>query len=165
LLIQLGDAEASSHSYLIKTRPWPKPSFPTLVQSDTAKLENLAKSVPQGDRLQVFGLSVDPLYVFVCGILWHQHRHAGAGWDLIQFSRSPDMDVRAMAADLLAKTDRSPRRARVTKSATRDVASPDGQGPSKVAEMNTPYGLEIVENVWPASCERIIGSVVSLPMF
>jgi CRP/FNR family transcriptional regulator len=89
-------------------------------------------------------------------MLWHQQRDASAGWDLIQSLRSPDREARAMAAALLAKTEHSRllvrdlRRARahVTKPAARNVSHPPphGQVPSKVAEMNTPYGLEIVEN-------------------
>ncbi len=59
-----------------------------------------------------------------------------------------------MAASLLAKTEharllvRDLRRARVrvTKPAALSVENPVEQTPSKVAEMNTPYGLEIVES-------------------
>jgi hypothetical protein len=59
-----------------------------------------------------------------------------------------------IAAALLAKTEharllvRDLRRARVhvAKPVTRNVGCCDALGPSKVAEMNTPYGLEIVES-------------------
>ena len=55
---------------------------------------------------------------------------------------------------MLAKTEharlliRDLRRARghVTKPAAHKVGNPDGQAPSKVTEMNTPYGLEIVDS-------------------
>jgi CRP/FNR family transcriptional regulator len=59
-----------------------------------------------------------------------------------------------MAAALLAKTEharllvRDLRRARahLTKPAARNEGDPDGQEPIKVVEMNTPYGLEIVDS-------------------
>jgi CRP/FNR family cyclic AMP-dependent transcriptional regulator len=102
----------------------------------------------------MFGASADPLYLFSCGVLWHQERDASAGWELIQCLRSQEADARAVAAALLSKTEharllvRDLRRARahVTKPAVRNVSDPDGQAPSKVAEMNTPYGLEIVDS-------------------
>jgi len=62
--------------------------------------------------------------------------------------------VRTTAAALLAKTeagrilvrDLRRARARAAKPAARNLAMPNGQQLMKVAEMNTPYGLEIVEN-------------------
>jgi hypothetical protein len=109
-------------------------------------LENPAGQVATQDRQQEFGASVDPLYLFSCGMLWHQQRDASAGWELIQFLRSKDKGTRAIAAALLAKTEharllvRDLRRARahVAKPATSNVGCRDGHGPSKVAEMNTP---------------------------
>jgi CRP/FNR family cyclic AMP-dependent transcriptional regulator len=128
------------------------PSFPIPVQ--TAKPEDLAAPPRRGDRPQEFGPFVDPLYLLSCAALWHQQRDASAGWELIHFLRSRDRDARAIAAALLAKTEharllvRDLRRARAhaSKPATRNPGRPDGQVPSKVAEMNTPYGLEIVES-------------------
>ena len=125
-----------------------------LIQSNPASSESLAGPETQGYERQESGASVDPLYLFSRGVLWHQERDAGAGWDLIQFLRSPDRDVRSMAAALLAKTEHSRllvrdlrrARARVAKPAARNVPPPQAQAPSKVAEMNTPYGLEIVES-------------------
>jgi len=131
-----------------------RPSFPIRIQTDAAKSQDVAKSSLQGGRAPELGGRVDPLYLFSRGVLWHQHRDASAGWDLIQCLRSPDREVRAMAAALLAKTEharllvRDLRRARahVNKPAVRNVPRPYGQVPGKVAEMNTPYGLEIVES-------------------
>jgi CRP/FNR family transcriptional regulator, cyclic AMP receptor protein len=130
------------------------PPFPILVQTDSAKPEDLAGPPRRGNRPQEFGASVDPLYLFSCGVLWHQQRDASAGWELIQYLRSPDRDARAIAAAVLAKTEharllvRDLRRARahVSKPAIRKVGRPDGQAPGKVSAMNTPYGLEIVES-------------------
>jgi CRP/FNR family transcriptional regulator, cyclic AMP receptor protein len=133
--------------------------FPMPMQNNSAKLEDLAGSPAGGKRLQEFGASVDPLYLFSCAVLWHQEREATAGWELIQFLRSRDGEARAMAAALLAKTERARllvrdlRRVRVRKPAARDVVQPAGQAPGKVAEMNTPYGLEIVESC--LSCKLV----------
>ena len=126
-------------------------SLPILVRTDAVRASVLAA---MNKTQQVSGLSVDPLYVFFRGVLWHQEGDAGAGWDLIRFLQSPDRDLRATAASLLAKTehgrllvrDMRRARARITKPAAQNVASPSRQQPIKVAEMNTPYGLEIVEN-------------------
>ncbi len=131
-----------------------RPSFPILVQTDSAKLEGLAGLAPKGNRAQAFCASVDPLYLFSCGVMWHRERDASAGWELIQFLRSQDKGSRGIAAALLARTEharlliRDLRRARVrvTKPAALSVDNPVGQTPSKVDGMNTPYGLEIVES-------------------
>lgn len=130
------------------------PSFPIPIQTDSTKLQDAAKPRLEESGAQEFSGRVDPLYLFSLGVLWHQHRNASAGWDLIQFLRSPDREVRAMAATLLAKTEyarilvRDLRRARahVPKPAAPNVPRPYGQMPSKVAEVNTPYGLEIVDS-------------------
>jgi CRP/FNR family cyclic AMP-dependent transcriptional regulator len=163
LLIQLGAARCrGSVEPVISGRDaggrrnpaGPRPSFPILIQTNSAK----AAEDSAGPTVQRSGkepaTSVDPLYLFSCGVLWHQHRDASAGWDLIQSLRSPDREARAMAAALLAKTEHSRllvrdlrrARARVTKPVPHNVPPPHGQVPSKVAEMNTPYGLEIVES-------------------
>jgi CRP/FNR family cyclic AMP-dependent transcriptional regulator len=130
-----------------------KPAFPMQVQTDSAKLEISAGVVPKGCGSQV-SAAVDPLYLFSCGLLWRRHRDTSAGWELIQSLRSQDKGARAIAAALLAKTEyarllvRDLRRARahVIKPAAQSVSRPDGQGPSKVVEVNTPYGLEIVDS-------------------
>jgi CRP/FNR family transcriptional regulator, cyclic AMP receptor protein len=125
-----------------------------LAQTRAAQPGNLAGPAPKGSGVQALGVSADLLYLFSCGALWHQQRDASAGWELIQFLRSQDTDARAVAAALLAKTEHSRllvrdlRRAliHIKKPAARDAGDPDGQAPSKVAEMNTPYGLEIVDS-------------------
>jgi len=131
-----------------------KVSFPLRIQTGSAKTEDLAKPAAEGTRPQNLGASVDPLYLFSRGVLWHQQRDASAGWDLIQFLRSPDREIRAMAASMLAKTEHSRllvrdlRRARadVTKPTVGNPPRPFGQLLNKVPEMNTPYGLEIVDS-------------------
>jgi CRP/FNR family transcriptional regulator, cyclic AMP receptor protein len=138
------------------------PPFPILVQTDAAQPGDLAGPAPTGTRAQTFGVPVDPLYLLSCGVLWHQQRDASAGWELIQFLRSRDSDTRAVAAALLAKTEharllvRDLRRARahITKPVARNVGDRDGQAPGKVAEMNTPYGLEIVDSCLTCKLRR-----------
>ena len=127
------------------------PRFPILVQTQAAQPGNLAGPTAQGNGAQALGVSVDLLYLFSCGALWHQRRDTSAGWELIQFLRSQDTDARAVAAALLAKTEHARllvrrARAQVTKPVARNAGDPNGQAPSKVAEMNTPYGLEIVDS-------------------
>jgi CRP/FNR family cyclic AMP-dependent transcriptional regulator len=139
-----------------------KPSFPLLVQPDLAKPQDSAGPAALGNRPPGFGASVDPLYLFSCGVLWHQERDASSGWELIQFLRSRDKGARAIAASLLAKTEHARllvrdlrrARARATKPVTRSVGNADGRGPSKVVEMNTPYGLEIVDSCLTCKLRR-----------
>ncbi|HXM64196.1 MAG TPA: Crp/Fnr family transcriptional regulator [Terriglobales bacterium] len=139
-----------------------RPPFPILIQPDSAKPQELAGRASKGNRVQEFGASVDPLYLFSCGVSWHRERDAGAGWELVQFLRSQDKGSRAIAAALLARTEharllvRDLRRARVhvAKLATRTIEHPIEQTPSKVNEMNTPYGLEIVESCLSCKLRR-----------
>jgi CRP/FNR family cyclic AMP-dependent transcriptional regulator len=159
LLIQLGAVAGRRGVGAVSSgeEPWsrrdeanPGRLFPILVQSDSERRDSAGP--PIGDLPAEFGGAADPLYLFSCGVLWHRQRDASAGWELIQFLRSEDRDARALAAVLLAKTEharllvRDLRRARARNPATRDAGGPAGQAPSKVAEMNTPYGLEIVES-------------------
>jgi len=128
------------------------PLFPILAQNDSSRLEDLAAPPLRGNSPQELGASADPLYLFSCGVLWHQQRDASAGWELIHFLRSSDRGAQAMAAALLAKTEharllvRDLRRARAHKPAARDLGHPARRVTAKVVEMNTPYGLEIVES-------------------
>jgi CRP/FNR family cyclic AMP-dependent transcriptional regulator len=95
----------------------------------------------------------DPLYLMGCSLRWHRERDAAAGWELIQFLRSTDHNARALAADLLAKTKhtrllvRELRRAKAKlNQMTNHAPALDGSELKKAAEMNTPYGLEIIES-------------------
>ena len=96
-----------------------RPSSPIQIPPDSARLEGLAGLAPKEKRAQAFCASVDPLYLFSCGVSWHRERDASAGWELIQFLRSQDKGSRAIAASLLARTEharlliRDLRRARV----------------------------------------------------
>lgn len=96
---------------------------------------------------------IDPLYMFYCGLQWHNHGDSGAGWELVRALRSWDRGVRGVAAALLAKTEharllvRDLRRTRggLHRFAT-EYEDEGRQYLSKAVTMNTPYGLEISEN-------------------
>ena len=97
--------------------------------------------------------NVDPLYLLACGVLWHQHGEASAGWELVQGLRSWDSGTRVIAAALLAKTEnvrvlvKDLRRARSRlRCPDPQVAQPNERSAGKTANMNTPYGLEITES-------------------
>lgn len=128
------------------------PLFPLLDENDFSRQKDSGGPPLRENCPQDCGASADPLYLFSCGVLWHQQRDASAGWELIHFLRSSDREAQALAAALLAKTEharllvRDLRRARARKPPVREVRHPAGQGPGKVVEMNTPYGLEIVES-------------------
>jgi hypothetical protein len=97
---------------------------------------------------------LDPLYLFYCGLKWHKLAETNSGWELIEAMRSKDRGERALAAEVLADTEdgrllvRDLRRTRtglyqITK-ASATPAAPAQLG--KGENMNTPYGLEMVEN-------------------
>ena len=129
------------------------PPFPMRIETESVQSREAGLACNE-TRAQAFGVPVDPLYLFSCAMLWHQQRDASAGWELIRCLRSKDRDGRAIAAALLAKTEharflvRDLRRARahIAKRVVQNVGDPDRQAPSKVAEMNTPYGLEMVDS-------------------
>jgi CRP/FNR family cyclic AMP-dependent transcriptional regulator len=97
----------------------------------------------------------DPLYLFHCSVQWHQQGDTTAGWELIQAMRSGDRGARALAAELLAGTENGRllvRDLRRTRSGLNAIAVSaegklhfKGQPPGEV-EMNTPYGLQMVED-------------------
>jgi CRP/FNR family transcriptional regulator len=83
---------------------------------------------------------------------WHQQTDTSAGWELIHALKSTDLRARIIAGSLLAKTEdvrvlaRDMRRA--AKLANRVAAEyiPMPIRVNEVQEMNTPYGLEIIES-------------------
>jgi hypothetical protein len=56
-------------------------------------------------QIQPQSLNLDPLYLFHCGMQWHQRTDTGAAWELIQALKSSDSQARAIAGSLLAKTE------------------------------------------------------------
>ena len=97
---------------------------------------------------------VDPLYLFGCGAQWHRAREPLAGWELIRALRSDDGGGRNLAADLLAKTEHSRllvrdlrrAKARLKREISNRLLSPESKRPAGVSEMNTPYGLNIIDS-------------------
>ena len=109
---------------------------------------------PASELLQIrpFQPSLDPLYLFHCGLLWHQATDTGAGWELIHALNSTDPRARVIAGTLLAKTEDVRVLARdMRKAANRANRIAVEQARTsiriqEVQEMNTPYGLEIIES-------------------
>ena len=104
-----------------------------------------------GSRGQAPASRVDPLYLFHCSLLWHRKGENTAGWELIQGLRQGDVITRAVSATLLAKTENARllvRDLRRTHGGLRrlKIAGPDSTKLSQGMEMNTPYGLEIVDS-------------------
>ena len=95
----------------------------------------------------------DPLYLFQCGLNWNRFGDTSSGWELLQAMRSSDRGARALAAEFLAETEdgrllvRDLRRTRSgLKQIAKDAALSDLERVSKGESMNTPYGLQMVEN-------------------
>jgi hypothetical protein len=100
----------------------------------------------------------DPLYLFYCARKWHNSGDTAAGWELVEAMRSNARGSRALAAELLAETENGRllvRDLRRTRSGLHEIQHYRGgpalseQGAStETGIMNTPYGLQMVEN-WP----------------
>lgn len=97
----------------------------------------------------------DPQYLLRCSFEWHKCADNTAGWELVQAMRSRDRGARALAAELFSPTENGRllvRDLRRTRSGLREIAvSADGQFCFKnqnraEAPMNTPYGLQVIED-------------------
>jgi CRP/FNR family transcriptional regulator, cyclic AMP receptor protein len=58
-----------------------------------------------GKRQPTSAAMFDPVHLYSCSQRWYQEREAGSGWDLVHALRSGDPRARAVAAELLAKTE------------------------------------------------------------
>ena len=103
----------------------------------------------QPDKIRI---DIDPLYLFACSLLWHKRADAGAGWELVRSLKSAQPAVRVATA-LLAETKNLPLRARELRRGLALACTPPPQSGFPIREvgevlatMNTPYGLEIIEN-------------------
>src|SRR5436305_1194568 len=108
-------------------------------------------TIPQLHQIRPQTLNLDPLYLFHCGMRWHQQTDTSAGWELIHALKSTNARARTIAGFLLAKTEdvhvlaRDVRRAaKQANRAAEYVRMPIRL--NEVQEMNTPYGLEIIES-------------------
>ena len=96
--------------------------------------------------------AIDPLYVMVRGLEWQREGNVDAGWELLRLLRSPDSDIRVLAAGWLGKTERlrarDIRRAKkeLGRIGTNEGADAWSRSSEKVNCMNTPYGLEMVDS-------------------
>jgi CRP/FNR family transcriptional regulator, cyclic AMP receptor protein len=119
------------------------------------------RALSHGYRLQQEA-PADPLYLLACSLRWHREKDAAAGWELFHFLGSTDHNARALAADLLAKTKhtrllvRQLRRAKakLNHTTTNHTPANERSETKKVAEMNTPYGLEIIESCLTCKLRR-----------
>lgn len=107
---------------------------------------------PEIKRTKIEPIQVDPLYLFVCGLSWRKQHNASAGWELVQCLKAPGQTGR-IAASLLGQTKniqlpvRDVERARDGPGKPALASEPAILHVSKVvAKLNTPYGLEIIEN-------------------
>ena len=104
------------------------------------------------DGGQLAKIGIDPLYLLGCALLWHKNGEAGAGWELVRALNSAEPGAR-VATVMLARTknlqvhDREPSRVLVSPSTPPPLRQSSIREVSEVvATMNTPYGLEIIEN-------------------
>jgi CRP/FNR family transcriptional regulator, cyclic AMP receptor protein len=95
---------------------------------------------------------LDPLYLFGCAVLWLKQEDVDAGWELVRGLKASESTAR-IAETLLAQTANLELQVRDWGRANSDPDTPIPESGleildvSKVAAtMNTPYGLEIIEN-------------------
>jgi CRP/FNR family cyclic AMP-dependent transcriptional regulator len=98
----------------------------------------------------------DPLYLFYCARRWHTSGDTEAGWELVEAMRSNARGARALAAELLADTENGRllvRDLRRTRGGLQEVKHYRGEAAlsqqtasAEAGAMNTPYGLQMVEN-------------------
>jgi CRP/FNR family transcriptional regulator len=97
------------------------------------------------------GARLDPLYLFGCAVLWLKEADAGAGWELVRGVRSSE-PAASIAAVLLSATAnvqlqvRKSERVPSVPEAQTAESTAKADASKVVVTMNTPYGLEIIEN-------------------
>ncbi len=124
--------------------------LPLPVLGDAPRANCSGRRGVRRDYTSAQGTHFDPLYLLACGARWHRQGEASAGWELVQCLRSWDSNTRAIAADLLAKTENARllvkelRRARGRlRRPVEHVAEPNGSSAGKVVAMNTPLWVGI----------------------
>lgn len=124
--------------------------------ADRRRLEPGKSGPPGGWNEQ----GADPLYLFACGLRWQRHRELEAGWELLSSARFGEKSEREVALELLAGVEtRQLVRIRSwiggVNPAAGEAAEPGIFGEcGKEEGMNTPYGLEIVENCLNCQLKR-----------
>lgn len=103
----------------------------------------ISSVVPETQPSPPLAPEIDPLYLFACRLEWERQEEPGAAWELLAAAQSLHGDTRAHARALLASSRQlgalgpSP----VSESSVRQK-----RHPATEANMNAPYGLEIMEN-------------------
>ncbi|HEX4486375.1 MAG TPA: Crp/Fnr family transcriptional regulator [Terriglobales bacterium] len=141
----------STSLYIDRRKPWPVlPSFDGGKANPPARrFTRKPLTTHTREGLQA---GCDPLYLFHCSVLWHREADTASGWELVQTLRSWDEEARAIAAAMLAKTEKARLLAkdlRRTTKTLRQAGSPETFKEDETTEVNdlkTPYGLEIIEN-------------------
>lgn len=115
--------------------------LPAQVEPRSAKLKSRQPDDP----------GLDPLYLFACGLSWRKQGNAGAGWELVACLKRSGQTARIAAALLAQAKDfelpaQNPAHSRAGPGRPPPQSEPAEPDVSKVATMNTPYGLEIIEN-------------------
>jgi len=84
----------------------------------------------------------EPLFLFWCHCMWQKQEDPSAGWELIQAVRS-SQEAAGIAAVLLSETEHLSLRTKMpAKAENLHISDQDGTG----TNMNTPYGLEIIDS-------------------
>jgi len=129
-----------------------------LCHSVSVKLSQPSRHLPSNavqEQQPVQTLKADPLYLFFCGVQWHRSAEPASGWELVQAMLSEDRGARAFAAELLARSEdgrllvRDLRRTRTglhQLMRTTDARIQPEVVNGEAEPMNTPYGLQLVEN-------------------
>jgi CRP/FNR family transcriptional regulator, cyclic AMP receptor protein len=112
----------------------------------------------------------DPLFIFACALRWKTRAEIDAGWELVRAARSSNESTRAVALALLADAHRqlSLNEARTTPNKGMDLrvlrntiisspaplSLPRNRYARLEASMNTPYGIEIVDDCTTCKLRR-----------
>src|SRR5579862_5138933 len=97
-------------------------------------------------------IAVDPLYLFACALSFHNRSDAGAGWELIRALKSAAPGAQVASTLLAATSDLQVQMRKRRRSPagpvmlSMETEPPRQEAGEVVATMNTPYGLEIIEN-------------------
>ena len=114
------------------------------LQTEAADTRRITPAIVPADNRQ----EIDPLYLLACHFEWQQQEEPSAAWELLAAARSTHADTRAHARALLASSHHSGGSA----SCSSWPSKPKKQLAAE-ADMNAPYGLEIVENC--AECPSV----------
>lgn len=120
--------------------------LPVRVETLRANIRSILPVEPGNDP------PIDPLYLFVCGLSWRKQGNASAGWELVRCLKRSGPTARMAAAFLAQAKDfelplLDPMWVRDGPEKPSLENGPAIAGVTKAAAtMNTPYGLEIIEN-------------------